>query len=85
MLGNYIKKRILKCRKKKKRKRKLKGLAKGVKSLQMAWRLFGDILEALKKCIPHVNKDLRKGKRMLVLLNSKMKQIVKARRHPLKS
>lgn len=71
--------------KKKKRKRKLKGLAKGVKSLQMAWRLFGDILEALNKCIPHVNKDLRKGKRMLVLLNSKMKQIVKARQHPLKS
>lgn len=51
--------------KKKTKPTNLKGLAGGAKSLQMAWRLFGDILEALKKCIPHVKKDLRKDKRIL--------------------
>ena len=39
----------------------------------------GDILEALKKCAPHVKKDLGKSRRMLALLNSKIKQIIKAR------
>lgn len=63
----------------------LEGLARGVKSLQMAWRLFGDILEALKKCTPHVKKDLRKAKRMLAWLNSRIKHFIKARRHPSKS
>ena len=77
-MGNYIKRRIL-------AEKNLEGLARGVKSLQMAWRLFGDILEALKKCIPPVKKDLRKGKRMLAWLNSRIKQIIKARRHPSKS
>lgn len=52
--------------------------------MQMAWRLFGDILEALKKCIPHVKKDLRKGKRMLAWLNSRITQIIKARRQSFK-
>lgn len=50
----------------------------------MAWRLFGDILEALKKCIPHVKKDLRKGKRMLAWLKSRITQIIKARRQSFK-
>ena len=53
--------------------------------MQMDWRLLGDMLEALKKCIPHVKKDLRKGKRTLAWLNSRIKDIIKARRHPSKS
>lgn len=66
-------------------KRKSDGLAGGIQSLQMAWRPLGDILEAFKKCIPHVKKSLRKGERMLALLNSRIKQIIKSRRHPSKS
>jgi len=77
-MGSYIKIRIL-------AEKDLEGLARGVKSLQMAWRVFGDILEALKKCIPHVKKDLRKAKRMLAWLNSRIKKTIKARRHPSKS
>lgn len=77
-MGNYIKMRTV-------AEKNVEGLARGIKSLQMAWRLFGDILEALKKCIPHVKKDLRKGKRMLAWLNSRIKQITKARRHASKS
>lgn len=63
-------------------KKKSEGLAGGIQSLQIAWRPFGDILETFKKCILHVKKALRKGER---LLNSRIKQIIKARRHPSES
>lgn len=54
--------------------KKSEGLAEGIQSLQRAWRCFGDILKAFRKCIPHVKKALRKGERMLALLNSRIKQ-----------
>lgn len=46
-IRDYIKRRIL-------AQNKSEGSAGEIQSLQMAWGPFRDILEAFKKCIPHV-------------------------------
>lgn len=77
-IRDYIKRRIL-------AQKKSEGSAGGIQSLQRAWGPFGDILKAFKKCIPHVKKAFRRDERMLALLNSRIKQFIKARRHTSKS
>lgn len=74
-IRDYVKRRIL-------AQKKSEGLAGRIQSLQIAWTPFGDMLEALKKYIPDMKKASRKGER---LLNSRIKQIIKTRRHPSKS